>query len=257
VSAAAPAPRTALRPLTVALAPGLGVAAPRAPSLPALDRSHLLTPAYLGPGAAPTPHPGPGLRVALAPLPSRAWGLPVSSRSGHGVTLDPCPDGAQGVEGRPCPPPQPGHQGPSIPAPCLDCGGSQMDWLEGLRQAVCGVPRVEGGGPGKVRPLQGTRGEWAGVGTGSVLSSVYLRMRARGPHDSGIQGTVGVPGQEGTSQRGGRERGTRHAWGTGGRCPVGLQQHPRVPWPFRFPACLPPYPGGPCFLPSAVRSLCR
>lgn len=118
-------------------------------------------------------------------------------------------------------------------------------------------PQGGGGGPGKVRPLQETRGEWAGVGTGSVLSSVYLRMRARGPHDSGIQGTVGVPGQEGTSQRGGRERGTRHAWGTGGRCPVGLQQHPRVPWPFRFPACLPPYPGGPCFLPSAVRSLCR
>lgn len=107
---------------------------------------------------------------------------------------------------------------------------------------------------------EGTAGEWAGVGTGSVRS-LYLRTQVRGPHDWGHPGHSwgSWAGGHVPAGRQGKEKGTRQAWGTGSRCPVGLEQHPRVPWPFRFPACLAALPGRPLVSPmcGSGGTLCR
>lgn len=158
-------------------------------------------------------------------------------------------------------PPRP--RTPGTPHPCPLSGlrspsnglAGRVDWLEGLRKKVCGGPWGWGGMPGRPGPFQqglglnlgpeGTAGEWAGVGTGSVRSLVYLRTQVRGPHDWGHPGHSwgSWAGGHVPAGRQGKEKGTRQAWGTGNRCPVGLEQHPRVPWPFRFLACLAALPG--------------
>lgn len=76
-------------------------------------------------------------------------------------------------------------------------------------------------------------------------SLVYLRTQVRAPHDWGHPGHSwgSWAGGHVPAGRQGKEKGTRQAWGTGSRCPVGLEQHPRVPWPFRFLACLAALPG--------------
>lgn len=161
------------------------------------------------------------------------------------------------------PSPRPGHQGTQLsPAPCLDRGCPQTDWLEGLRQGGLRGPRGRGE-PRKVRApsvggfgseLGARRGQQesgARVGTGSILSLVYLRMQVRGPHDSRHPGHSWGSWAGGyiPARRQGKEKGTRHAWGQAATSSCGTSATPSCSLGlFRFPARLAALPGGAGFL---------
>lgn len=189
------------------------------------------------------------------------WCCPVSSRSGHGVTLDPCPAGAQGVEGRPCPPPRPGHSGPTIPAPCLTAVALKRT---AGRVAPGGLRGPRGGELRRSDPFSraglnfgARRGQQeSGLGWGPEVFSplVYLRMQVRGPHDSRHPAQLGFPaaGRVHPSEEAGQGEGYLPRLGDRRPMPCGTSATPSCSWPFRVPS-LPgrSYLGGAWFLPSA------